>query len=697
MTTKKGMSLKVQLYLLIAVLSVFTFGASLYNNISHMRGYLSEQLATHAEGAAHSLGLSISPYMDEEGLVIAKTMTNAVFDSGYYKTIQFFDIDNKLVFQRTNPDGLLAIPQWFITLFPLTPPKMTSEISDGWRIAGQLVVQSHAGTSYQTLYEHSLSTLKSTLLQLLFALVCAYFILKSVLTPLKSIEQQAADVIQKKFTLNNITPFTTELRTVVNAINNMVSNIQRAFNEQTQTAEKLSKEVYLDPLTELPNRRALLQKFDSLKAEFDVNINPIYLGLISMTSLQEINDNEGYTSGDEYILEGAHLINKILAPYSGVELYRISGSEFAILSSSTDESIKTISEHISESFIQAKTNRFPSGFAQHSIAKVKPTDGFGEVAKRLDTQLTLNNFNASPKHGIINTSDTQKRSREEWMGILRQFTEYFRNEVLKTDVNDFQIKCIPLDKAFDLMLQPIVNEQNEILYVESFVRFKYEDEVLPTVEVFAMAERLGVLVELEQAVVCFIFYKLQHVANTRVAINISDKVLHNTDFTEWLFKLYQQQEKTLPPILFEFNENAAISSLESTQAFIATAKANNINVAIERFGSSLSSFCYIRNFDIDFIKIDGSYIRDLAQADTQFFVQTVTQICHGIGIKLIAPQIETSQIAQKCALMNIDGMQGNGLYNVRNFNTIISSTAKVASQLELTYFNLPKEIGENDA
>ncbi|HBF47188.1 MAG TPA: GGDEF domain-containing protein, partial [Shewanella frigidimarina] len=75
--------------------------------------------------------------------------------------------------------------------------------------------------------------------------------------------------------------------------------------------------------------------------------------------------------------------------------------------------------------------------------------------------------------------------------------------------------------------------------------------------------------------------------------------------------LYQKMHKTLPPLLYEFNESGAMLSLESTESFIRRAKQLDIDIAIERFGSSLSSFCYIRNLNIDYIKIDPSYVRDI--------------------------------------------------------------------------------------
>lgn len=672
---RKGMSLRLQLYLLIACLSLFSFGAALYNNVSNMRDYLNEQLASHAQGAAHSLGLSISPYMDEEGLVIAETMTNAIFDSGYYQHITFTDLDGEVLFKRDNPDGNFAVPQWFIDWFTLIPPVMTSEVSDGWRIAGKLDVQSHAGTSYKSLWDHAVDTFSTTLLQLFVALLCVYFILKAVLNPLRHIEKQAESVIQKRFTLNAVNPFTSELRTVVNAINRMVENVQRSFNEQTKLAEALSHEVYIDPHTGLPNRRALLKRFESLQAEYDRHGNRFYLGLLSMTSLKHINDIEGYGSGDEYILSGAQIFSQQMSLLQEATLYRISGSEFAFLSLLTEDAAKSIDQQMAAIINIEGSNRFANGFAKHALTRVNHQEEFAAVVKRLDHQLVHNQYADNDK-GLVAAQGMQKNhSREEWVGILTHFTEYFKSEISQSSPKDFAIKCIPLDKIFDLMLQPVVDDTQSILYVESFVRFKVDGEELSTIDVFAMAERLGVLQELEQAVVCFIFYKLHHIEHTRVAINISNRALHNPVFTGWLFDLYQKLHKSLPPLLYEFNESGAMLSLESTEKFIRRAKQLDIGIAIERFGSSLSSFCYIRNLNIDFIKIDASYVRDIAQADTRFFVQTVTQICHGIGIKIIAPQVESSEIGEHFSLMNIDGLQGNGLYAVRNFSTIIPANA----------------------
>ncbi|WP_076539489.1 LapD/MoxY N-terminal periplasmic domain-containing protein [Shewanella sp. UCD-KL21] len=668
----KGMSLKLQVFLLISCLSVFSFSFGLYNNISTMKDYLNEQLASHAQGAAHSLGLSISPYMNEQNLVVAETMANVIFDSGYYQLIQFTDIDEVVQFKRTIDFPTLSVPNWFMASFPLQPPIMTSEVSDGWRVAGQLSVQSHVGISYNNLWHHAVTSLTTTFILLIITLLIAYFILKAVLRPLKTIEQQANSASKKRFITNPVIPFTTELKAVVDAMNQMIDNIQRAFKEQTQLAENLAKHAYIDSLTELPNRRTLLKRFESIQSTNTPQKNQFYLGLIVMPSLKSINDKQGYAAGDAYIKLGAHIISKQLNQITEIQLYRVSGSEFAFLSPLTEDAVKLVHKQLIDILVANNTEHdLEDGFAKYTVTCIRANESFSDTLKRLDTQLTTNPYCDKHAELMLSQTDNSHYTREEWAHILTHFTAYFINELKHCNQDDFELKCIALNELFDLLLQPVVDNQQSIMYVESFVGFKFNGESLATLDVFSMADKLGVLLELEQAVTCFIFYKLKHIKKTPIAINISNQAIQSAAFTHWLFNLYQLQQKKLPPLLYEIKESAVILSSASTSSFINKAKELKIDIAIENFGSNLNSLHYIRNLNIDFAKLDPCFVHDIDQADTRFFVQTVTQVCHGIGLKVIAAQLETPAMVGLLSDIHLDGLQGDGLYAVQNLTTLI--------------------------
>ena len=110
----RGISLKVQLYGLIIVLTLLSFTGRLLISVDHTRDYLNEQMASHSQDAATSLGLSISPYMDDQNLVIADTMMAAIFDSGYYQSMKFVDSNGVIKLNRENPKSVESVPAWFM-------------------------------------------------------------------------------------------------------------------------------------------------------------------------------------------------------------------------------------------------------------------------------------------------------------------------------------------------------------------------------------------------------------------------------------------------------------------------------------------------------------------------------------------------------------------------------------------------------
>ena len=79
---------------------------------------------------------------------MADTMVSAIFDSGYYLQIKYTTVKKQVMFDRQNPLTVEGVPNWFVAMFSLAPPVMTTEVNDGWRIAGELSVQSHPGVAY---------------------------------------------------------------------------------------------------------------------------------------------------------------------------------------------------------------------------------------------------------------------------------------------------------------------------------------------------------------------------------------------------------------------------------------------------------------------------------------------------------------------------------------------------------------------
>lgn len=637
--SKSGFSLRTQLYGLVIAIAVVTFLGSSWVSVETTRDYLDQQMEIHAQDTATSLGLSISPFMDGDNMVIVETMIAAIFDSGYYQALVLTDVDGAVLLSRNNDVVVEGVPAWFISAFQLSPPVMTTEVNDGWRIAGTLSLKSHPGTSYAKLWQHEANNFYWSLLICLLALLVAHLILRAVLKPLAQVEDQAKAVARKQFPLIDKLPVTRELRTVIGAMNTMVTNIQTTFDQMSKHAEKLNNDVFTDPLTKLGNRRAFESRFSADREEMADNDRTTF-GMVQLPSLQSINTELGFKAGDDYVCLAAATIKKQLTAFASFRLYRVGGGSFFFTLKVTGSDVLAICQSLHHKFRALNSAGYPDGFAEIIATSFNKQDQLSSLLARLDTLLTQESSALS--EGVIYTDHDCRDSHglHQWADLIDQ--------LIKT--NDVKF-----------MFQPVKSCKNDdVLYYELFSQFFYNHTSIANNQLYAMAERLNKSQQLDKMVLSHLAGLTNLAPNTRVAINLTHQSLHDISFRNWLAKFCIKFGNTLPALIFEVNEDAVLASVESSTDFIRMIKRFNIEVCIERFGSSFTSFKYLKGLDIDYLKVDGAYISDLDQhPENSHFFHAVTQIAHGVGIKVLSTHVENAASLELLKELNCDGVQGN--------------------------------------
>lgn len=639
MNTETGFSLKTQLYSLVVSIAVVAFAGSLWISIDTTSEYLNEQMESHAQDTATSLGLSISPYMDGESMVIVETMIAAIFDAGYYELLTLSDSDNNLLLSRSNEVLLDDVPDWFIQLFPLNAPVMTTEVNNGWLIAGILSVKSHPGTSYRKLWKHAKNNLFYSLIICLIALFIAHLILRAVLDPLVKVERQARAVGKKHFPIIADQPKTRELSTVIKAMNTMVSNIHTSFDQMSNHAEKLGKDVFIDELTGLGNRRAFENAFNAESRDMNSS-DRASLGLVQLPSLQEMNIELGLIAGDEYVCLAADIIQQQLKAHGTAKLYRCGGSSFFFMIKNTGTDVLALCEMLHEQFKSLNSAGYTNGFAEIIATSFTGQDNVSSLLARLDTLLTQERSQTN-ENLIYTDHDTgPSHGLHEWAALIDQLIT--TNEVM-------------------FMFQPIKSLKNDdVLFFELFSQFFANESVIGNNQLYSMAERLNKSAELDKLVLQQLTRIVNFVPKAKIAINLTHQSFHDIGFRRWLSQLFSDHSKTLPALVFEVNENAVLASIDSSIEFIKMAKKWNFEVCIERFGSSFTSFKYLKSLDIDYLKIDGAYIHDLERhPENNHFIQAITQIGHGVGIKVLTTHVETELSLGLLKELHCDGAQGN--------------------------------------
>ncbi|MFZ2540932.1 MAG: LapD/MoxY N-terminal periplasmic domain-containing protein, partial [Gallionella sp.] len=265
--------------------------------IRNAHKYLQEQLASHAQDAATSLGMALPAAMAENDMVLAEVTINALFDRGYYQSIRVLDTQGQTVVLKTLPPILGEMPQWLAKVMPLEMPSAESLISKGWRQLGRVVVSSHPNFAYKQLWRTLLEvTLGLTLLYGL-SLLALYSFLTRILKPLRAIEDVANAIRARDFQQISSIPRTRELHNVVNAINSMSSMLHNIIEHEVHQVMRFRDESTKDALTGLKNRRAFEVYVESLLKD-SKNLGSGAMFMLQIDDFQGFNMRHGFGQGD---------------------------------------------------------------------------------------------------------------------------------------------------------------------------------------------------------------------------------------------------------------------------------------------------------------------------------------------------------------------------------------------------------------
>ncbi len=632
----KGISLKVQLYSLLIAFSLWIFFAYLFASIDQTRDYLAEQMSVHAQDGATSLGLSISPYMAPENHVIAETMASAIFDAGYYSSIYFRTPDGQIIFNFENPDRVEGVPQWFISLFPLTAPVFKSEVNSGWTIAGTLSVSSHLGTSYQQLWQHAGVLLVRTLTLLVIGGLLVRAVLRFVLAPLQRIEEHAFAVMRKQFKPLKINTVTTEVRSLSSAMNAMTANIQSVLESLTLHAESVAKEAFVDPLTQAGNRRDFDRRFDIFTANFSHD-DKGSIALLSLPSLMTINHTSGYQAGDQYVLDALAIVKQRLNTDGNPRYFRISGGSIVVVVSGSPMAHEPAFTDIVNSLTAQRGNRYPDGFASFVFTDLQLSSERSKILATLDGLMTQSESSTGDSSQVATASN---KGLQHWKQL---------------------IETLCCTDSVKFLYQPMAMADGKgAIYHELFASFYYRNQAVPNSELFAMAERLGLSSHLDKKLLMAAITLNQHADANKLALNLNDHSLNDAEFVVWLELFLAMNRHLLSGFHVEINESALINNRAGVERVITLLKDNEVGVSIDRFGQNMSGFKQLKDLDVDYVKLDGSYSKDLLSSpENKPIIAAVCQIGRSVGVKVIACHVECNESLQQCKAIGVDGMQGN--------------------------------------
>jgi EAL domain-containing protein (putative c-di-GMP-specific phosphodiesterase class I) len=235
------------------------------------------------------------------------------------------------------------------------------------------------------------------------------------------------------------------------------------------------------------------------------------------------------------------------------------------------------------------------------------------------------------------------------------FKTYVSSNALK--VKEFQNMIER--SSFSLHFQPIVNLKTlEATHYEMLSRFEQGD----TMEWVMFGEDIGMAAEFDIAVcqraIDYVNFKAGG-TNTRFSVNISGQSIENEAFNEKLKKMLSKHKNLNNRIMFEITESSHIHDLSKVNASISDLRKDGYQIALDDFGAGSASFQYLQQLEIDYLKIDGKYIRKIMTSQRDLaMVKNLAQMCADLGIKVVAEFVEDEEQLEALRSMGIQYGQG---------------------------------------
>jgi len=438
-------------------------------------------------------------------------------------------------------------------------------------------------------------------------------------------------------------------------IGNIIGSVMvfHDVSKESRLFRQLSYQASHDTLTGLVNRREFENRLaEALDKTHESTEETHALLYVDLDQFKVVNDTFGHTAGDTLLRQ---LTEQIQANIRSTDLLsRLGGDEFAILLERCDEQrALEVAEAIRGS-IEGYRFVWQDSFTtvRCSIGVVLVNSENADVASTMSSAdvacYSAKDMGRNQVH-LYRDSDASMRHEEmKWVSRITSAVE---------------------DDRLELFFQPIIGigEQNGSArgHYELLLRMRDEDGKLVGPDQFIpAAERYNLMSTLDRWVIHEALSELADrssdgEARYTLAINLSGTSLSEDRFLDFVIDELEKQQLPQGAICFEITETAAISNLSRVVHFMQALKKLGCKFSLDDFGSGLSSFTYLKNLPVDYLKIDGQFIRNVAEDNVdESMVKAIREVGHAMGIETIAERVETRQVLEKLGSLGVEFAQG---------------------------------------
>jgi diguanylate cyclase (GGDEF)-like protein len=404
-----------------------------------------------------------------------------------------------------------------------------------------------------------------------------------------------------------------------------------------------------DPLTNLPNRRGLYEELNELiyrSKRYRYSSAVIY---VDLDGFKNVNDHFAHEAGDKLLAQVAANFKKIVRQTDSVA--RIGGDEFIVLITDIDRETTLITKI--ESLLKEASKAIE--FNGHKIS-VSASIGIALYPEHGDNAETL----------LHHADQAMYQAKNHGKNTFRFFTEDINEKAHRQrELQDNLRRALPNDE-FTVFFQPIVDgKSGRVVSVEALLRWYsaelgqvFPDEFIPAAESAGLIPELGCWV-LKKAVGTGAEWNRQFGVELRIAVNASTIQFRN----HLLFDTIKEQieiHNWNPDLLeVEITEGLLLDDSPEVNTYIGEISNCGVRLSVDDFGTGFSALSYLKNYPVNTVKIDRSFIMDLpGDKENEVLVQAIIAMAHGLRLEVIAEGVETAQQWEFLRSLGCDFVQG---------------------------------------
>ena len=429
-----------------------------------------------------------------------------------------------------------------------------------------------------------------------------------------------------------------------------ITAVSMDITEDAKNKKIIEQLAYYDSLTKLPNRALLKDRIHKALQNAQRVNTKIAIIFLDLDHFKLINDTLGHSMGDKLLIYVSKLLKEQVRESDTVA--RLGGDEFIILLPNIDsiEDVENICKKILEVF------------------KVQHTIDAHQLYITTSIGISIYPDNSTDMDQLITNADTamydaKQDGRNKYKLYSKNMGNYISSQMsIEQDLKE----AINTEVGLEVFYQAKINATNNFISgAEALIRWNHPTKglIFPD-EFIQVAESTGMILDMGNWIIeqcCMQLREWNKIGfgGLKIAINLSPRQFQDNNLASFIFSMIQKYDINSSQLEFEITETMSMSNMDATLRVLHELKDIGVSIAIDDFGTGYSSLSYLKQFPVNTLKIDKSFVMDMIDdEEDKIIVQTIISMAHSLGFNTVAEGVESKKHMELLKNMDCDELQG---------------------------------------